>query len=196
MLITDLIFDFVCRTRYFLALMNDKSIQAFRYSKSIHKWIAIVLAIPLIIIFSTGILLISASKIQWLQPSPVIKKTAEAKEGIVLSFDRILEIAKTVPEAEIRSWNDVTQIDARPKASVVRVRAKNFWEVQIDGNTGEIVSSAKRWKTFFVLVHEGSWFANWVKTWIFLPSGIGALLLWISGLLIWLIPFFRKRGKL
>lgn len=172
--------------------MSDKSVRVFKSSKSIHKWMAIILAIPLIIIFSTGILLSISSKVQWLQPSPV---TMKSPEGISLSFDRILEIAKTVPEAGIATWADVAQIDARPKLSVVRVRAKNYWEIQIHGHTGEIVSSAKRWKTFFILIHDGSWFASWVKSWIFLPSGIGALLLWLTGVLIWIIPIFKKRGR-
>lgn len=155
---------------------------------------AIILAVPLIIIFSTGILLSISSKVQWLQPK--VEKKITAPEGVSLSFDRILEIAQTVPEAEIKTWNDVAQIDARPKSSVVRVRAKNYWEVQIHGHTGEVLSSAKRWKTFFILVHDGSWFAEWVKNWIFIPSGVGALLLWITGILIWIIPVFKKRGKI
>ncbi len=154
---------------------------------------AIILAVPLIIIFSTGILLSISSKVQWLQPK--VETKSIAPEGISLSFDRILEIAQSVPEAEIKTWNDVAQIDARPKSSVVRVRAKNYWEVQIHGHTGDVLSSAKRWKTFFILVHDGSWFAEWIKSWIFIPSGIGALLLWITGILIWIIPVFKKRGK-
>lgn len=154
---------------------------------------AIILAVPLIIIFSTGILLSISSKVQWLQPK--VETKSIPPEGISLSFDRILEIAQSVPEAEIKTWNDVAQIDARPKSSVVRVRAKNYWEVQIHGHTGDVLSSAKRWKTFFILVHDGSWFAEWIKSWIFIPSGIGALLLWITGILIWIIPVFKKRGK-
>jgi len=173
--------------------MSDKSVKVFRSSKSIHKWMAIILAVPLIIIFSTGILLSISSKVQWLQPK--VETKSIAPEGISLSFDRILEIAQSVPEAEIKTWNDVAQIDARPKSSVVRVRAKNYWEVQIHGHTGDVLSSAKRWKTFFILVHDGSWFAEWIKSWIFIPSGIGALLLWITGILIWIIPVFKKRGK-
>lgn len=172
--------------------MRDKLISVFQFSKSIHKWAAIILAAPLVIIFFTGILLSISSQVQWLQPRPrVMKKT----ESLSLSFDKILEVTRTVQEAEIKSWQDVVQIDVRPKTAIVRVRAKNYWEVQIDGNTGEILSSAKRWKTFFILVHDGSWFASWVKKWIFIPSGVGALLLWLSGILIWSIPIFKKRGR-
>ncbi|MBL7545429.1 MAG: PepSY domain-containing protein [Bdellovibrionaceae bacterium] len=172
--------------------MTEKLLKIFRFSKSTHKWIAIICALPLIIMIATGLLLSISSQVQWLQPTPV---NTNKGSGISLSFDRILEIAQTVPEAEIRDWGDVAQIDARPKAGVVRVRAKNYWEVQIHGQTGDIISSAKRWKTFFILVHDGSWFAGWVKSWVFLPAGIGALVLWISGILIWIIPIIKKRGK-
>lgn len=173
--------------------MSNKWLALFKGSKSTHKWIAIIFSIPLIIIFATGIVLSLSSKVPWLQPAP--PKQIEIERGISLSFDRILDIAKTIPEAQIQSWNDVTQLDIRPKTSSIRVRAKNYWEVQINGHTGEIQSSAKRWKTVFILIHDGSWFASWVKSWVFLPAGIAALTLWISGILIWIVPIIIKRGK-
>ncbi|NJL24828.1 MAG: hypothetical protein HC902_06435 [Calothrix sp. SM1_5_4] len=78
---------------------------------------------------------------------------------------------------------------------MIRVRAKNYWEVQIDGQSGAVLASAPRWKTLLILIHDGSWFASWVKPWIFLPAGVVAVLLWISGLGIWLLSPVRKRGR-
>lgn len=164
---------------------------AFVAFRRVHKWVALAAAVPLVIIFATGILLSISSKVSVLQPPTV----APASPGITVSFERLLAAARAVPEAKIESWDDVVQIDARPKSGVVRLRAKNYWEVQIDGRTGEVLSAAARWKTLFILIHEGSWFASWVKLWIFFPAGIAALVLWMTGIALWLIPTLKKRGK-
>lgn len=149
---------------------------------------ALVSAAPLLIIFSTGVLLSISPYWTWLQP----KAPAQA-EGVQLSFDHILVIAKSVPEAEIKSWSDVQQIDVRPSSGLVRVRAKNFWEVQMSGATGEILSSAPRKKTLLITIHDGSFFADWIKPAIFLPAGLCALVLWFSGMGIWLMPKLKRR---
>lgn len=164
---------------------------AFNWFRHIHKWFALGASLPLLVMFITGIALSISPKVSFLQP-PAVKP---ANPSLALSFEQILVAAKTHPQAGIQSWDDVVQIDVRPKSGVIRLRARNYWEVQIDGLTGQVLAAAPRWKTLFILLHDGSWFASWVKTWIFFPSGMAALVLWISGLAIWLIPKLKKRGK-
>lgn len=164
---------------------------AFLAFRRVHKWVSLAAALPLVLIFATGVLLSASSKIAFLQPRPA----PVPSPGISLSFDRVLEAARAVEGAGIASWDDVVQIDVRPKSGVIRVRAKNYWEVQLDGRSGRVLAAAPRRKTMLILLHEGSWFAPWVKTWIFLPAGIAALVLWISGIALWLIPTLKKRGK-
>lgn len=165
-----------------------------RVSRKTHKWIGVVLSLPLFVIFATGILLSVSSRVNWLQPKPQALST-EKTEGVTLPMDKILEIVRGVPEAEVQSWDDVHQIDMRPKQGLLRVRSKNYWEVQLDGHSGKILSSAKRWKTYFIQMHEGTLFSEGIKTWIFIPTGLSALLLLLSGLILWALPLFKIRGK-
>jgi uncharacterized iron-regulated membrane protein len=156
--------------------------------RKIHRWIALATALPLAVILITGVLLSVSPKVEWLQPA-----SPQFAPGITLSFEDILKAARTVPEAQIQTWDDVTQVDARPASGLVRVRAQNYWEVQIHGHTGEVVGAAPRRKTLLVTLHDGSWFASWSKLWIFMPTGLGALALLLTGLLIWLVPILKRR---
>lgn len=114
----------------------------------------------------------------WVQPDyPAFKGELR------LSFPEILQIVQTVPQAAVQSWKDVSQIDVRPSNANIRVRSRhNMWEVQINGETGEIMSSAPRRQSFLVSLHEGAYFGPWVRYGIFLPSSVGVLFLMISGL--------------
>ena len=149
--------------------------------RSFHRSLALLSALPLVVIFATGVILSLSPKIEWLQPH-----SPKLNESVSLTFDQILAIAQKVPEAQIHSWTDVAQIDARPSTGVVRVRALNYWEIQINGKSGEVIKVAPRWKTLLVELHEGSWFTSWSRTWIFFPTGLCALALWFSGVWLWL----------
>jgi len=79
-------------------------------------------------------------ELDWVQP-PTMK--GEGSEP-ALCFDRILNIAREVPKAGIREWQDIDRLDVRPGKGVVKVRAKNRWEIQIDTTNGEVLQVAVR----------------------------------------------------
>ena len=157
------------------------------FFRRFHKWIALLIALPFLVIISTGILLSISPQLHWLQPH-----TPNLAPGISISFEQILKAAKTVPEAAIETWSDVLQVEARPEKGIVRVRAQNYWEIQISGQTGEVIGAAPRWKTLLITIHDGSWFSSWVRYGIFFPTGILAFVLWFTGLGIWLLSRARR----
>ena len=157
--------------------------------RKLHRWISMASALPLLIIFMTGALLAISPKVDFLQPS-----APKQESGLELSFEQILAVARSVPEAKIQSWDDVNQIDVRPRTGVVRVRADNYWEIQINARTGQILRAAPRWKSLVVAIHEGNWFAPWVRTGVFFPAGILAIVLWSSGVIL-AIQWLRARRK-
>ena len=112
-----------------------------------------------------------------------------------ISFEEILEAAKTVKETNIESWNDIDRLDVRIDKGIVKVRTKNRWEVQIDTYSGEVVQVAYRRSDIIEELHDGSWFHENVKLLIFLPSGIILFLLWITGFYMVLIPYLSKWKK-
>lgn len=160
-----------------------------RLSRSLHKWIAVVTAVPLLVIFVTGILLSISALVPALQPQPT-----PSSPQITIGLDEILDAARTVPEASIREWNDVAQLDLRPAKGIIRVRAKNYWEIQVDGVTGEVLAAAPRPKTLLITLHDGTWFGGTaMKYGVFLPSGLSAFFLLVTGLVLFIVPQMKKR---
>ena len=137
-------------------------------SRVLHRWGSIIALLPITIIVFSGIVL------QLKKVSPYIQPPTQRGAGTepAISFERILEVARTVPEAEIESWEDVDRLDVRPGKGVVKVRCKNRYEVQIDTETAEILQVAVRRSDLIESIHDGSYFNDHFKLWVFLPAGI------------------------
>lgn len=161
--------------------------------KKLHSWLAIMMAVPLLLIITTGLLLHASPFVKTLQPPTLKGRQAVLK----ISFAEAISIAAAIPETEIRDGHDVAQIDARPAAGVIRVRAKNFWEVQLDGSTGEVLSSARRWKSILMTLHDGSWFGSIIEYGVVFPAGITLFILWVTGIGLFVLPrlIINKRKR-
>ncbi len=165
-----------------------------RLNRKLHRWGAILTAAPLLIIICTGVLLQLKKEVTWIQPPPG-RSTSPA---LTLTFEQLLEKVRTSPaarEAGISTWDDVDRLDVRVDRGVVKVRGKNRWEVQVDTGSGEIRHVAYRRSDLIESLHDGSWFHDKAKLWIFLPSGLILLGLWVTGLYLWLLPHLMKRRK-
>jgi len=145
------------------------------------------------LIFTTGVLLQFKKQSNWIQPN--IEITSTNKPIMLSSY---LEAAKSVPEAEIKSWDDISRIDIRPEKGIAKIRSKNHWEIQIDSKTAEIFSVNYRRSDIIEAVHDGSFFTDYVKFGWFLPTGILLIVVSISGIYMFLLPLMikNKRGKL
>ena len=77
-------------------------------------------------------------------------------------------------------------------AGMVKVRCENRWEVQIDTATGEVLQVAYRRSDLIESMHDGSFFHEHAKLWIFLPSGVILLGLWLTGMYLWILPKWAK----
>ena len=77
----------------------------------------------------------------------------------------------------------------RPSKGVIKVRAKNRWEVQLDHQSGEILQVAYRRSGLIESIHEGTFFHDKVRLGIFLPSAIILLILWVTGIYLFLMPY-------
>lgn len=160
-----------------------------RDSRKIHRWGSILIAIPFLIVLISGLFLQLKKDVAWIQP--------ESQEGVStvpsISFDKILASAKSIPEAQISSWDDIDRLDVRPDKGMVKVRANNHWEIQIDTQTGEVLQAEYRRSDIIEMMHDGSWFHESAKLWIFLPTGIIVTALWITGIYMFFIPYLNKR---
>lgn len=157
--------------------------------RKIHKWGSIIIAIPFLVVLVTGLVLQLKKEVAWIQPS--------TQKGITtvpsISFDEILSISKTVVEAEITTWDDIDRLDVRPGKGVVKIRANNHWEIQIDTETGAILQTEYRRSDIIEAMHDGSWFHDAAKLWVFLPNGVIVTILWITGIYLFFVPILNKR---
>lgn len=168
--------------------MNWKKINT-----KIHYWGSAVIIIPLLIVLGSGLLLQVKKEFAWIQP-----KTMKTKyRDLTLTFDKILEVAKTVEEAKINSWKDVKLLDVRPGKGITKIRAKNNWEIQIHNESAEVLAVNFRRSDIIESIHDGSWFHDAAKLWVFLPSALILLLLSLTGLYLFLklLPSKLKKRK-
>ena len=160
-------------------------------NRKIHQWGSILIALPLVIVLITGVLLLLKKDFAWIQP-PTIKGE---EKGLALNFDQVLAIARTVPEAGIETWADVDRLDVRPGKGMLKLRAENSWEIQIDANSGAILQVAYRRSDLIESIHDGSFFGDYAKLWVFLPSALVLIGLWVTGLVLFCHPYVVKARK-
>jgi uncharacterized iron-regulated membrane protein len=165
--------------------------KAAKLNRLIHRWASLVVAVPICIIIVTGIMLQLKKDVAWIQPSTM----SGSSQSLAISFDEILEATKTVPEAGIDSWDDIDRLDVRPDKGMLKVRGKNRWEVQIDTRTGDVLQVAYRRSDLIEDVHDGSFFNEKLKLWLFLPSGLILLGLWGTGLYLFALPHMTRRKR-
>ncbi len=161
-----------------------------KLSRLLHRWGSIIALLPITIIITSGIVLQLKKDVAYIQPPTQRGAGTEPTIG----FERILKVAKTVPKAEIESWEDVDRLDVRPGNGVVKVQCKNRYEIQIDSETAKILHVAFRRSDLIESIHDGSYFNDHFKLWVFLPAGIVLAALVITGVQLFLMPYlFRRR---
>jgi uncharacterized iron-regulated membrane protein len=160
-------------------------------NRVLHRWSALLIALPVLLVITTGIILQTKKEFRWVQPA------TQPGTGAVPSvpFERILDIAATVPEAEIRAWDDIDRLDVRPGQGMLKVRAKNRWEIQLDATSGDILQVAYRRSDLIESLHDGSFFHHKAKLWVFLPNGLVLLAMWLTGMYLFLLPYRVKRRR-
>jgi uncharacterized iron-regulated membrane protein len=162
-----------------------------KLNREVHRWGSLITALPVIIMIVTGILLQLKKDVAWVQPPTQSGSGAPP----TLTFHEILEISRSVHRAEIQSWDDVDRLDARPAKGIVKVRARNRWEIQIDTSSGEVLQVSYRRSDLIESLHDGSFFHDSVKLWVFLPTAVILALLWVTGIYLFVLPYWIKRKR-
>ena len=156
-----------------------------------HRWGSIIVLIPTAVILFSGMILQLKKESGWIQPAT---KRGDAT-GASLSFDRILAVAREVPEAEISDWDDIDRLDVRPNKGMLKIRGKNRWEIQLDANSGDVLQVAYRRSDLIESIHDGSFFHDRVKLWVFLPAALVLGVLWLTGSYLFFLPYYAKWKK-
>jgi uncharacterized iron-regulated membrane protein len=162
-----------------------------KWTRKLHRWGAVLIAVPLLLVIVTGLLLQLKKQLPWVQPPMQLGSVIEP----VVHWEVLLQACMADSQAGIKSWSDVDRLDVRPDRGIVKVQAKNHWELQIDLGTGDVLSSTYRRSDWIESLHDGTFFSEPAKLWIFLPNGLILLGLWFTGVYLWYLPFLAKRRK-
>lgn len=158
------------------------------WSRKSHRWGAVMIALPFLLVLVTGILLQIKKQVPWVQP-PTQRGSSKTP---AIAWTALLEAAKSQPESEIVGWGDIERIDVQPARGVAKIQAKNRWEIQIDIATGAVLQTAYRRSDLIESLHDGSFFDDRAKIWVFLPVACVVLGLWFTGLYLFFLPYYVK----
>jgi len=160
-------------------------------NRLVHKWASIFIALPLLVVFVTGILLLIKKEFDFIQPP-----TAKGESSIPsISFDQVLSIAKTIEQAQIGSWDDIDRLDVRPSKGIIKIRSNNSFEIQIDSRTAKVLHVAERRSDFIESIHDGTFYQKNANLWLMLPVAIIALVMAITGIIMFIIPYLKKKRR-
>jgi uncharacterized iron-regulated membrane protein len=168
--------------------MVQKIVHSLRLFRYWHRWLGLFLLTFILISAITGILLAWKKEADLLQP-PTQESSFIESEKPWLSVEKICEIAQEVivqnnPNQPLA----IDRLDIRPDKGIVKVLFASYWEVQVDGYSGEVFSIAKRHSDWIEKIHDGSIISEGFKLWSMNTLGIGLILLSLTGIWLWLGP--------
>jgi len=129
--------------------------------RKVHYWGSMIIMLQMGLIIGAGLLLMLKKEISWIQPPT--QKGIERVEVPALAINELFDIARNVPQLEVTTWDQLARADIKPGKGVAKFVGENNWEVQIDTHSGDILNIAFRRSDIIESLHDGSFFADWVK---------------------------------
>jgi hypothetical protein len=160
-------------------------------SRRLHRWGAIGASLTVVLVIGSGILLQVKKQFPWVQPAE--QRTAVHTPSV--PWDVILAAAQAMPEAGVAGWEDIDRLDVRPGKGILKIITKSRWEAQLALADGAVLQVAYRRSDLVESLHDGSFFGDAAKLWLFLPSGVVLLGLWMTGIYLWVLPWLTKRKR-
>jgi hypothetical protein len=161
-------------------------------NRKIHYWATAFVVLPILVVIVSGLMLQMKKHWQWVQPAE------QRGTGTVPAIDlqALLVSVQTVPGMNVRSWDDVNRIDVRPSRGIAKVWLRNGWEVQVDLGNGRVLQSSYRRSDLIESIHDGSFFGGeWTKLGLFLPAAITLLVMWLTGIWLFIVPLLMIRRR-
>lgn len=171
----------------------QKLVDSVRKFRSVHRYVGISVAFFLLIVSVTGLVLGWKKDVALLQP--VTSKGLSGNLGEWKSFAEIASAAQQAVDS-LGISKEIDRMDVRPGNGIVKVLFKaGYWEAQVDGQSGKVLSVAKRHADWIEHLHDGSLFSDTFKLIYINFVGIGLFLLAVSGIWLWYGPKAIRRAK-
>lgn len=179
--------------------MTKKLVQQTRQTRSLHKKIGIILMVLVLLISISGLLLGIKDEIGLKPPTESVN---QIDPNHWISIKKIDSIGRVYAQKQLQLDSQIDRIDIRPSKGIAKILyKKHFTELQIDIQTGAIVSVSTRADHFIERLHDGSivdfYFTDSNTSKIIYTTliSLGLLFMSISGYLLWRNPIKIKRKK-
>ncbi len=175
-----------------MALQN--LVHRLRQFRSIHKWIGISVALFMLITSTTGVLLGWKKNVELLQPAT--QKGSSLAFAEWTSFDKVARAASLAVDSVTGRTIEIDRMDVRPDKGIIKVTFKEgYWEAQVDGTSGNVLSVAQRHADWIEHIHDGSIISEFFKLMYTNYIGLGLLFLSITGFWLWYGPKVIRKAK-
>lgn len=184
--------------------MNNRAKQAkvIRFFRKAHRTTGIYLFFLFFIVSISGLLL------GWKKHSngiilPLAEVGISSNPKHWLPINKLQEKALQTIKTQIGSNSEISRIDIRPKQGLAKFIFKNdYWEIQLDCTTAEVLSIKKRHSDWLEDIHDGSILDYFFKTegeiikLIYTTTmGIALILFTVTGFWLWFGPKRMKKNK-
>jgi uncharacterized iron-regulated membrane protein len=166
----------------------SKAVKLYQLNRKLHKRVGVILSISLMFIAVTGLLLIFYKP---LGLGTALKKGTGADLSQSIHIDKVVSIATSQELPGVTSIEDILRIELSPSENTYRVRLTNNQEVQIDANTGKVLSTNPDYTGLLISLHDGSFFGNWYRYSVLTMAGISLILLSLSGYYMVGYPLYK-----
>ena len=162
----------------FLATFRKRKAKNLLSAASIHFWLTPIVAIPLFVIAASGIVL-QMDQVG-LTPAKYFpgkyypqREDLRAVNPENIDYQKMIEIAKGIPEAGMASYKDVWRVFVYPQYGIATLRQSNKiknYEVQFDLKTGELIRATPRLTDWVEDIHEGRFWES--KSYRYMSWGV------------------------
>ncbi|MEJ8801494.1 PepSY-associated TM helix domain-containing protein [Pontibacter sp. H249] len=153
-----------------------------------HRYVGLVIGLFVLISSITGILLGWKKDVDLLQPPLIKGQTSDLTQWVSMA-DLATAAYAGLDSAQSIKNNPIDRIEARLDKGMVKVLfSEGYWEVQVDGSTGKVLSVAQRHSDWIEQIHDGSIISDLFKLVSMNLLGLGLLILTITGATLWLYP--------
>ncbi len=168
--------------------------KAFRFFWDTHKWVGIAASLLVLLVTSTGFLLLVKKDFAWIQP-PTQRGTERPLEQW-LNMQELWEVVAARKHPSFRSLADIDRVDVRIGRALYKVRSKlDHSELQIDATAGKVLSDATRNSDWIEALHDGSLLGAWAHDYLMPAFAFSLLYLTFSGMWLWLAPILKRHRK-
>lgn len=176
-------------------IQTNKRVRSIRSFRKYHRFFGLIMAVFLLISAVTGLLLGWKKDAAWIQP-PTQKGTKDLTEWLDIHELGALAQSALAEAHPDQADNNIDRLDVRPGKGIVKVLFENgYWEVQIDGNSGAVLSINKRYSDFIEHLHDGSIISDTFKLASMNVLGVSLMIMIISGIWLWYGPRLIRAKK-